>query len=77
MVYLLSFVIGIVSGLAAVLLKNAVHYTHEFLLHHAPADKLSFLYLFFPLVGILLTVLFVRYLVKDKIGHGILDEERP
>ncbi len=70
-VYILSFIIGIVSGLAAVLLKNAVHYTQHFLLHSLPADRLNFLYLFFPLAGIVLTVLFVRFVVKDKIGHGI------
>ncbi|MBN1950951.1 MAG: chloride channel protein [Bacteroidales bacterium] len=71
LVYILSFVIGIISGLAAVVLKNAVHYTHDFLLDRVHADKLSFLYLFFPLIGIILTVLFVRIFIKDKIGHGI------
>jgi len=70
-VYILSFVIGIISGLAAVLLKNAVHYVQHFLLHSLPVDRLNFLYLFFPLIGIILTVLFVNIFVKDKIGHGI------
>lgn len=71
LVYILSFVIGIISGLAAVTLKNGVHYTQEFLLHSIRDDKLSFLYFFFPLIGIILTVLFVRYFVKDNIGHGV------
>jgi len=70
-VYILSFVIGIISGLAAVLLKNSVHYIHQLLLHSLPDDKMNFLFLFFPLIGIVLTVLFVRFVVKDKIGHGI------
>jgi chloride channel protein, CIC family len=70
-VYILSFVIGIFSGLAAVLLKNTVHYIQHFLLHSLSVDKLNFLYLFFPLIGIILTVLFVRFFVKDKIGHGV------
>jgi CIC family chloride channel protein len=70
-VYILSFFIGIFSGLAAVTLKNAVHYIQRLLLRQTPEDKLSFLYLFFPLAGIILTVLFVRFFVKDKIGHGI------
>jgi CIC family chloride channel protein len=70
-VYILSFVIGIFSGLAAVLLKNTVHYIQHFLLNRFSADKLNYLYLFFPLVGIILTVLFVRYFVKDRIGHGV------
>ncbi|MBN2521892.1 MAG: chloride channel protein [Bacteroidales bacterium] len=70
-VYILSFIIGIFSGLAAVLLKNSVHYIHQLLLHSLPDDKINFLFLFFPLIGIVLTVLFVRFVVKDKIGHGI------
>ncbi len=70
-VYILSFIIGILSGLAAVLLKNAVHYTHHFLFEYIAIDKVNYLYLFFPLIGIFLTVLYVKYSVKDNIGHGI------
>lgn len=70
-VYILSFIVGIVSSLAAVLLKNAVHYTHHFLFHNFSLDKINFLYLFFPLIGIVLTVLYVNFFVKDNIGHGI------
>ncbi len=70
-VYILSFIIGIFSGLAAVLLKNAVHYTHHFLFEYIAIDKVNYLYLFFPLVGIFFTVLYVKYSVKDNIGHGI------
>ena len=70
-VYILSFIVGIISGLAAVLLKNAVHYTQHFLLHNKLLNYGNFFYLLFPFVGILLTVLYVKYFVKDNIGHGI------
>ena len=70
-VYVLSLIVGIVSGLAAVVLKNVVLVIQYFLLHSLPANKLSFLYLFFPLLGICLTVLIVRFFVKDNIVHGI------
>ena len=70
-VYILSFLIGILSGLAAVLLKNTVHYTQHLLLRSLPSDQMNYLYLLFPLAGIILTVLFVKFVVKDKIGHGI------
>ncbi len=70
-IYILSFFIGIFSGLAAVLLKNTVHYIHHGLLHSVAIDQISYLYLLFPFFGIVLTVLFVRYFVKDKIGHGV------
>ncbi len=70
-IYILSFIIGIISSLAAVLLKNTVHFTHNFLFHHLPIDRINFVYLLFPIVGIILTVYFVKYFVKDNIGHGI------
>ncbi|HJX70600.1 MAG TPA: chloride channel protein [Bacteroidales bacterium] len=70
-VYILSFVIGLVSSLAAVLLKNSVHYTHEFLTHHLSVEKINVFYLAYPLIGIFLTILFIRFFVKDDIGHGI------
>ncbi len=67
-VMILSFVIGILSGMAAVLLKTTVHYTHQFLTH---GFSTGYVYLVFPLIGIILTVLFVKFFVKDKIGHGV------
>jgi CIC family chloride channel protein len=69
--YLLSLFIGIISGLAAVLLKNAVHFTHQFVLEKGGLFQLNFLYLAFPMLGILLTILYVKFFVKDEMGHGI------
>ncbi len=69
--YAFSLFIGIVSGLAAVLLKNAVHYTHQFVLKQGGLFQINFLYLAFPMLGVLLTLLYVKYFVKDEMGHGI------
>lgn len=69
--YLLSFVVGVISGLAAVILKNTAHYTHEFVARHSDLAKINFLYLAFPMIGVILTVLFVRFFIKDEMGHGI------
>jgi len=69
-VLILSFVVGIISGLAAVLLKSTVHFTHHFLTNGFE-DGFKIVYLIFPIIGIFLTVLFVKYFVKDKIGHGV------
>ena len=71
LIFLLSFLVGIVSGLAAVILKNAVHYTHHFLTHGLTSEGINYWYLCYPFVGIFLTVLFVRFFIKDNIGHGI------
>ena len=69
-VLILSFFIGILSGLAAVFLKSAVHYTHH-RLTEGFEEGFNYTLLIFPVIGIFLTVLFVKYVVKDKIGHGV------
>ena len=67
----LSIVIGLLSGIAATLLKNLTHFVEHrskaMLLGDATAEPAFLL----PLVGILLTMLFVQYLLKQDIGHGI------
>ncbi len=69
--YVLSLLVGLISGLAAVLLKNAVHFTHQFVLEKGQLFQINFLYLAFPMLGILLTILYVKFFVKDEMGHGI------
>jgi CIC family chloride channel protein len=69
--YVFSFIIGVVSGLAAVLLKNAIHFTHQLVQKYGDLFQINFLYLAFPMLGIMLTILYVKYFVKDEMGHGI------
>ncbi|HLN19803.1 MAG TPA: chloride channel protein [Bacteroidales bacterium] len=71
LLYILSFVVGILSALAASLLKNAVHYTHRLLTEGISHGSGNYLYLAYPLLGMFLTVLFVKYVVRDGISHGI------
>lgn len=71
LVYVLSLVVGLLSALTAVLLKNAIHITNKFLTEDITHDSGSYLYLAYPLAGMLLTVLFVKYVIKDRISHGI------
>jgi chloride channel protein, CIC family len=71
LVYLLSLVVGLLSALAAAFLKNAIHFTNKLLTGGISSESHGFLYLVYPLLGMFLTVLFVRYIVRDKIGHGI------
>jgi CIC family chloride channel protein len=63
--------VGILSGLAAVVLKNTVHFTRDLLQQVMERGTLGFLYLALPGIGIILTVLFIKYFVKDKISHGV------
>jgi CIC family chloride channel protein len=71
LVIVLSLLVGILSGLAAVVLKNTVHFTHAHLQQALERESESYLFLALPGIGILITMLFVRYVVKDNISHGV------
>jgi len=71
LVYFLSLVVGLLSALAAALLKYSIHYTHKILTEGITAESGKYLYLAYPMIGMFMTFLFVRYIVKDNIGHGI------
>jgi len=70
-IYLLSLVVGLFSALAAAILKNAIHYTNKIVTDAIAQQSTGFIYLFYPTAGMLLTLLFVKYIVKDNIGHGV------
>lgn len=61
------------SGFAAVVLKTLVFYAGRLVSHLGALTPLggNVMMLLFPLVGIMLTVLFVKYIVKGDIGHGL------
>ncbi len=70
-ILILSFVIGVLSGLAAVLLKNTVHYAFFLISRGFRFEQQNFLYLALPLIGIILTVVYVRLILKKNIHHGV------
>ncbi|MEM0940344.1 MAG: chloride channel protein [Bacteroidota bacterium] len=63
--------IGICSGLAAVILKSTVHSLIKYLEIGLDLFGFNSLYLIYPLIGITLTVLISKYIFKEKLGHGI------
>ena len=67
----LSLVVGIACGLAAILLKSAVELIHHSITSWFDGMAYSILYLVYPGIGMLIAMLFVRYVVKDNIGHGV------
>ena len=70
-VFILSIFVGIISGLAAIVLKSAVHFTQSMLQNAFPENTYNYLYLAFPLIGISLTVLYIKFFVKDDLSHGV------
>ncbi len=70
-VLLLSLFVGFFSSVAAWLLKTMIHYI-SLLMHMLVTNTgHTFWYLICPTIGIALAALFVRYIVKDDISHGI------
>ncbi len=71
-VLILSVFVGLFSGLAAVILKNLVHRTNVLIMKFGVdvfgSNVLLFIY---PVIGIVITVLFLKFFVKGSIGHGI------
>lgn len=68
---ILSFVVGISSGLAAVLLESIVRAIHHGLTSWFDGSLDNFLYLVYPGIGMLLSLILLRFVIKDNIGHGV------
>lgn len=67
----LSLLVGVACGLSAVLLKTAIEFIHHSITSWFDGVAYSALYLIYPGIGMLLAMLFVKYVVKDNIGHGV------
>ncbi len=68
---ILSLAVGICSGLAAVLLDMTIHFIKYSISFWFKGLSNYYLYLIYPGIGMLLSFLFVKYIVKDHIGHGV------
>lgn len=67
---ILSIITGVAGGISAVIIKNLVHLIQEFLAGIARSET-SFLFILFPFIGLLLTVMFIRYINRNPVVHGI------
>ena len=67
-IMVVATIVGVVSGLAAVLLKTLVHYLQRGI-EEIPVSRFS--YLLFPALGLVITVLIVRTMFRGRIDKGI------
>ena len=67
---ILSILIGIASGIGAVIIKNLVHIISEFVKNFL-SHNFELFYLIAPTIGIFLAVLFIKYIVKRPVRHGV------
>ena len=70
-IYWLSLLIGVLSGMAALILKNLIHFIGETLIGNLKISHGNILFFAFPVIGIIITVLIVRFLIRDDLGHGV------
>lgn len=70
-ILILSILVGIFSAIAAYILKTSIHLIQHLLTESFSKYDVNYWYLVFPAVGILLSSLFVRHIIKDDISHGI------
>ena len=68
---ILAFFIGLFASVAAFILHSIIHEIQTLLRTGITSDSFNWMLLMFPVIGIFLTSLFVRYVVKDNISHGI------
>ena len=71
MTLILSFVIGLLASVAAFFLHSIVHEIQVLLTSGFEKNTYNLLFLLFPIVGIYFTSLFIKYVVRDNISHGI------
>lgn len=71
LILLLSLIVGILSGFAAVILKNMVFFMTRLLIRSLDIHSVSIVYFAFPFFGLVMTVLFVRLVLKEKRLQGI------
>ena len=68
---ILAVIVGLCSAFAALTLKWLIHAIQHFLTENFSTNEANYLYLLYPVVGIFLAGLFIRYVVRDDIGHGV------
>ncbi len=70
-IYLLSILVGFTSGVGAVILKNLTHFIQHLLEGNLVKFYHQAFYFVFPLIGFTLVFFIIKYIVRNKVSHGI------
>lgn len=70
-VVFLALVVGVLGGFAALTLKGLIHVIAQALTGRFAITEGNFMYALYPAIGVLITMLFVKYIVRDNISHGV------
>ncbi len=67
----LALFVGIFGGFAAVILKTLIRIIEQLLTSDGPLTEANYTFFIYPVIGIVLAGLYVRYVVRDPISHGV------
>ena len=70
-IYLLSILVGFLSGVAAVVLKNVTHFFQHLLEGNIIKEYHHAFYFVFPIIGLVFVYLIIKYILRNKVSHGI------
>jgi CIC family chloride channel protein len=70
-IYLLSILVGFLSGVAAVILKNLTHFFQHLLEGNLVQYYHNAFYFVFPIIGLAIVYLIIKYVLRNKVNHGI------
>lgn len=70
-VMVLALIVGVFCGFAAMLLKWLIHVISDFLVAGVNIEEGNYIYIVYPAIGVILVSLYVRYVVRDNISHGV------
>ena len=68
---ILSIIIGFIGGMVAVLMKNLVFYLRQLLTGDFSITYSNIQYVIYPAIGIFLTLIFVKYILRQEVRDGI------
>ncbi len=68
---MLSVLVGLLAGLAAMVIKNSVHFIKYALTSWFIVDYHNYLYFIYPSIGIAMAVLIAKFLIRRNVNHGI------
>jgi len=70
-ILIVAFLVGIFGGMAAILLKVLIHFISGILTSQVNISAGNYVYIIMPAIGVIISALYVRYVVKDDISHGV------
>ncbi len=70
-IYLMSILVGLAAGFASIILKNTVHFIQHLIHIVVAEDYYNVIFLAFPILGILIALLVIKYIIRRPVRDGI------